>query len=44
MLADSISVLTNANYGLMFLHLAPPHFPGIFNAATGHWSTANCPP
>jgi hypothetical protein len=43
MLADSLSVLTNASYGLLFLHLGPPHYPGIFNPATGQWTTVEMP-
>jgi len=37
-LADSLSVVTNADYGLVFLHLPPPHRPGVFNPATGQFT------
>ncbi|MEI7937155.1 MAG: sulfatase-like hydrolase/transferase [Verrucomicrobiota bacterium] len=37
-LADSVSVATNVTYGLVFLHLAPPHWPGVFNPATGRFT------
>jgi hypothetical protein len=43
MFADSLSLVTNANYGLIFLHLPPPHVPGVFNAASGQWTTAKMP-
>ncbi len=29
-LAESLSLVTNQNYGLIFLHLFPPHYPGIY--------------
>ncbi len=34
-LADSISVVTNGAYGLVLLHLPPPHKPGVYNPTTG---------
>ena len=43
MLADSLSVVTNASYGLVYLHLPPPHWPGIFVPATGGFSLAEQP-
>ncbi len=30
-IADALSVVTNRQYSLMFLHLPPPHTPGIYN-------------
>jgi hypothetical protein len=45
-LADSLSVVTNAAYGLVFLHLPPPHLPGVFNPATGrftYWDMSRVP-
>ena len=30
MVAQSVSLVTNANYGLILLHLPPPHHPGIY--------------
>jgi hypothetical protein len=29
-LADSVSLVTNANYNLILLHLPPPHSPGVY--------------
>jgi hypothetical protein len=37
-LADSLALVTNSTYGLVFLHLPPPHTPGVFNAATGRFT------
>jgi hypothetical protein len=37
-LADSLSLVTNSNYGLVCLHLPPPHKPGVFNPTTGRFS------
>jgi hypothetical protein len=31
---DSLSVVTNATYGLVFLHLPAPHKPWVFDAST----------
>ena len=41
MLADSLSLTTNSTYGLVFLHLAPPHSPGVFNPSTGRYTVLN---
>ena len=30
MVAESMSLVTNANYGLILLHLPPPHHPGVY--------------
>jgi hypothetical protein len=37
-LADSLSLVTNASYGLIFLHLPPPHRPWVFDPATGRFT------
>jgi hypothetical protein len=49
-LADSLHLVTNVTYGLIFLHLLPPHSPGIYlpdkdqltiqrvNAVTGYFN------
>jgi hypothetical protein len=37
-MGDSLSVVTNSNYGLVMLHLAPPHRPGVYNRATGQFT------
>jgi hypothetical protein len=37
-LADSLCVVTNRTYGLVFLHLVPPHRPGVFDPATGRFT------
>jgi len=37
-LADSMAVTTNANYGLMLLHLPPPHQPWVFDPARDRYT------
>lgn len=37
-LAESLSVVTNASYGLVLLHLPPPHKPGIYNPDTDQFT------
>ncbi len=37
-LRDSIGVVTNGTYGLMLLHLAPPHKPAIYKPDKGEYS------
>jgi hypothetical protein len=37
-LEDSLALVTNATYGMVFLHLGPPHDPGVFNPATGQYT------
>lgn len=39
-LADSVSLVTNNLYGLLLLHLAPPHHPGVYNPKTGQYTIA----
>jgi hypothetical protein len=43
-LSESVGVATNTAYQVAFLHLGPPHKPGVFDARTGRftlfkWST-----
>jgi hypothetical protein len=30
MISESVNLVTNANYGLILLHLPPPHHPGVY--------------
>jgi hypothetical protein len=39
-LADAQECVTNRAYGLVFLHLPPPHKPGIYDPATGQCTSS----
>lgn len=36
--ADGLSIVTNDEYGLILLHMPPPHLPGIYLAADGKFT------
>lgn len=38
MLAEATSLVTNTSYGLVFLHMFPPHLPGLYLPATRTFS------
>ena len=39
----SVSLVTNAGYGLILLHLFPPHWPGIYDAARDRFTPWTLP-
>ena len=42
-MTESLSVVTNANYGLTLLHLFPPHSPGIYLPDKGRFAIYGMP-
>jgi hypothetical protein len=42
-ISESLSLITNRNYGLMLLHLPPPHVPGIYDPARDQFTTEAVP-
>ena len=43
MLREALEVVTNNDYGLIFLHLAPPHRPGIYLPDKDHYTPFGMP-
>jgi hypothetical protein len=44
MLAESLSLATNSTYGLILLHLPPPHRPGIYLPDQDRFTSLSMPP
>ncbi|HEY5910185.1 MAG TPA: sulfatase-like hydrolase/transferase [Verrucomicrobiae bacterium] len=42
-IANSLALVANTNYGLLFFHLPPPHKPGVYNPTTGKYTIIPVP-